>query len=479
MLSGPTNVLDFIHSLGNKSFQVKMTDSASDTSSIRNLDVGTGGSEDADNVKGELGTEDVTGKLNEKIDGTKRFYALYSVQPQRKFSSTESEEDQLQENTQSLSIIATNLIAAAEIDLRKSLSSWLTKDKGLPRKGKFASMGLNMESEYSSSAICYSSVIETPAADSQDFNSVSAGSPGDSGANQQQFVVSFISFQDSSLDLFRSEFDQYVQGLVPLLDKELFVTCQAPSLSTESANNNASSGKPLTFPDLSQLGTGIQTYLEQWPTSVLGYLTRTLQFMGADVEHLIYAALSNASLQISGTTAEMEEDIKRFFRCCSLSSLVEQLQPDNTSHKSITGSSDSAELWQLQAPIISLTFKSEEEMSLDSSTGKVIMDPLRSCTFCKNAADKLMSLDVSNMTKIRDFLESIKLAFVHNLNKLKRFLKQAEVDYYALYGSLCYLKKCGCGELLMQYVKLDGESETLSVLAALEIFISEMNQNLT
>ena len=63
--------------------KVKMTDSASDTSSIRNLDVGTGGSEDADNVKGELGTEDVTGKLNEKIDGTKRFYALYSVQPQR------------------------------------------------------------------------------------------------------------------------------------------------------------------------------------------------------------------------------------------------------------------------------------------------------------------------------------------------------------------------------------------------------------
>ena len=65
----------------------------------------------------------------------------------------------------------------------------------------------SMESEYSSSAICYSSVIETPAADSQDFNSVSAGSPGDSGANQQQFVVSFISFQDSSLDLYPSRQD--------------------------------------------------------------------------------------------------------------------------------------------------------------------------------------------------------------------------------------------------------------------------------
>ena len=31
----------------------------------------------------------------------------------------------------------------------------------------------------------------------------------------------------------------------------------------------------------------------------------------------------------------------------------------------------------------------------------------------------------------------------------------------------------------MQYVKLDGEAETLSVLSALEIFIRDMNQNLT
>ncbi|RUS78112.1 hypothetical protein EGW08_014120 [Elysia chlorotica] len=451
-----------------------MTDSASDTSSIRNVEAGSTGAED-------FHGKEVTGKAEEKVNGTKRYYALYSIQPQRKFPtpSTESEEDQSMENSQNLNVIATNLIAAAEIDLRKSLSSWLSKDTALPRKGRFATMGLNLESEYSSSAICYSSVIESPGADPLDFDTVSQDGSGDYDGNRQLFVVSFISFQDSSLDLFRVEFDQYIQGLVPLLDKELFVACQAPSLSESSSNNSASSGRPPTFPDLSQLGTGIQTYLEQWPTTVLGYLTRTLQFMGADIEHLIYAALSNASLQISGTTKEMEEDIRRFFRCCSLSSLVEQLQADSSSHKSVTGSTDSAELWQLQAPIISLAFKSEQELSQDSNSGRAIMSPQRSCTFCKNAADKLMSLDSYNMTKIRDFLESIKLAFVHNLNKLKRFLKQAEVDYYALYGSLCYLKKCGCGELLMQYVKLDGESETLSVLSALEIFITDMKQNLT
>lgn len=413
-----------------------MTDSASDTSSIRNVDVESGKSEDKNK------SQDMTDTTNEK-----RYYALYSIHQQRNFSNNESEENQ-EENKQSMSIIATNLIAAAEIDLRKSISAWLAKDSALPGKGRFATMGLSLESEYSSSAISYSAVVESPGSDQLQSDSDPNGSSDEPSENRQQFVVSFISFQDSSLDLFRSEFDQYVKGLVPLLDKEL-----------------------------SQLGTGIQTYLESWPTSVLGYLARTLHFMGAEIEYLIYAALSNASLHISGTTTEMEEDIRRFFHCCSLSSLVEQLQPDNISHKSVTGSSDSADLWQLQAPVVSLTFKTEESGAENSN--RVVMNPSNSCTFCKNAADKLMSLDSSNVTKVRDFLESIKLAFVHNLNKLKRFLKQAEVDYYDLYRSLCYLKKCGCGELLMQYVKLDGEPETLSVLSALEIFIKDMKQNLT
>ncbi|GFN83170.1 protein njmu-r1 [Plakobranchus ocellatus] len=422
-------------------------------------------------------------ETEENSETTKRYYALYSLHPQR--VSPNAEDGQSQENTSSLSVIATNLTAGAETGLRKTIASWLAKDKAVPGKGKFTSIGLNLESDYSSSAICYSSVVELPASDSLGFDHITADASEDSSENRHQFVVSFVSFQDSSLDLFRCEFDQYVQGLIPLLDKELLLTCSDPSLSsdTDGFNNSASSDKTLNVLDLTQLSTDIQPYLEQWPTSVLGYLTRTLQYVGPDIEHLIYAALLNASLQISGASAEKEEDIKRFFRCCSLSTLMEQLQPDNASHRSVTGSSDSADLWQLQAPIVSLTFTDGDQQSEDNGNGnsnsKVVMDPAYSCTFCKNAADKLMTLDASNVTKIRDFLESIKLAFVHNLNKLKRFLIQSEVDYYALYRSLCYLRKCGCGELLVQYVKLDGGPETLSVLSALETFIKDMNQPLT
>ena len=54
---------------------------------------------------------------------------------------------------------------------------------------------------------------------------------------------------------------------------------------------------------------------------------------------------------------------------------MEQLQPDNASHKSITGSSDSAELWQLQAPVVSLTFKPEDQSAQDSSSGRVTVSP--------------------------------------------------------------------------------------------------------
>ena len=59
-----------------------MTDSAGDSSSIKTLDVDTG-SEVADSVKEKLGSQDVVERTKEKLDGTKRYYALYSLQPQR------------------------------------------------------------------------------------------------------------------------------------------------------------------------------------------------------------------------------------------------------------------------------------------------------------------------------------------------------------------------------------------------------------
>uniref|UniRef100_A0A0B6ZYM9 Protein Njmu-R1 n=1 Tax=Arion vulgaris TaxID=1028688 RepID=A0A0B6ZYM9_9EUPU len=394
-----------------------MADSTSDSGSVQSLQ-----------------TEQVVEK---KTESTTRFYALYSFYPQRIQSSDGTLPTEAQDNEDgslSLNIVATNLTASAETDLRKILAQKLFKNIMQTKEGNFFSIRFSsMSSETLVPASCYYCQIET-ASDSLDFDQVlTDDKEGSSSNDSQQFVVCFISFLDSTLYLFRPELEQYSQSLIPLLDKEL-----------------------------SQLSTAIHSYLQQWPYNVLEYLTRTLQYTGSSVSHLIYSALLNASLHISGATSLQEEDVKRFYKCCNLSPLLEQLQSDIVS---VTGSSDVSDLWQLQPVVVSVTFLPEQGVTFDKNYV---------CKFCESAADALTAMEATNVTKIRELLETVKMRFVRNLNTLKRFLKQAEIDHYALYRALSYLRKCGCGDLLLRYVKLDAGPDTLNVLTVLETFIRDV-----
>ncbi|XP_005100700.1 protein Njmu-R1 isoform X1 [Aplysia californica] len=408
-----------------------------------------------------------------KSEEEKRFYALYSFNAKRGHgaddpASPESGGD-TEEGSTCLSVAATNLAAHTETDLRKSLSYKLLSKTRPYGEGHVFSVGLSFTDSISTSASCYYCILKS-SSDSLGFDHVTQDGVAEAGGDNdcQEFVVCFISFLESSLDLFRTELDEYSQGLTPLLDKEPLVPRSSSGGNLDSLNNASSntSAEATQPKELSQLGAGIQSYLEQWPPVVLGFLTRTLQCMGPEIQQLIYAALLNANLQVSGASAQLEQDIKKFFQCCSLSGLLEKPQSDNTS--SLT-SLDNCDQWQLQPVVVSVTVKD----------GTASFEKTYSCQFCKNVTDKLMAQDQSNVTNIRDFLESIKLAFAHNLNKLKRFLGQAEVDFYVLYRALSYLRKCGCGELLLRYVKLDASSETLSVVSVLETFIKEMKQTLS
>ncbi|XP_059156537.1 protein Njmu-R1-like isoform X1 [Physella acuta] len=409
--------------------------------------------------------------LEKKSDSSNRFYALYSYYPHRVVVAEEESkaipnEDQT-DGSLSLNIAATNLNANAETDLRKSLFHKLLKYTS--GDALFFSVGLQLAPGTAASASCFCSLVAA-ASDSLGFDHVAADDSTDvlSLKDRQQFVVCFISFQDGSLDIFKSEFDSYIQDLVPLLDKEPLPLPHPPP-SNPDISNNSSSPAPCSLASqekLSQLSTRIHRYLEQWPELVLGYVTRTVQYFGNYLQHFLHAALSNASLHICGATPEEEEDVKRFFGCCSLSKLFEKLQPDNVS---VIDSNDNNDLWQLQPLVITITFQEGRVVSFDKSY---------SCQFCVNAAEKLMKMDLTNASRVRDFLEQVKLTFVQSLNKLKRFLNQAELDYYALYRSLSFLKKCGCGDLLLRYVKLDGGPEALNVLSVLETFIVDMKQTL-
>ncbi|XP_025091123.1 protein Njmu-R1-like isoform X4 [Pomacea canaliculata] len=368
-----------------------------------------------------------------KQSDIKRYYALYTFYPNRPKSISDPssiEEETSEDGNLSLSIAATNLSASAETDLRKSLAQRLSRLPSPSGQGHFLPVGISSTDDVASAAACYFCVLKLPS-DSE--------SDADKSNNLRRFVVCFVSFTDSSLDLFRQDLDKYSEGFVQYLDEEL-----------------------------SQVNTGLKKYLEAWPETVLEYLTRCITRLGQNVQYLVYSALVDASLQVCDATAEEEDDIRKFISCCSLSPLLEQLQ---ASDQLKAGISPSGEAWQVQPDVITLKLK-EQEAVFD-------MQGVLPCHFCKIAADHLLSIEAQNVTKIRDTLESVKLAFIHNLNKLKRFLKEAEVDHYALYRAYVFLKKCGCGNLLLRYVKLDASLETSGVLAAIEHFIKEKGVVLT
>ncbi|PVD38830.1 hypothetical protein C0Q70_01454 [Pomacea canaliculata] len=383
-----------------------------------------------------------------KQSDIKRYYALYTFYPNRPKSISDPssiEEETSEDGNLSLSIAATNLSASAETDLRKSLAQRLSRLPSPSGQGHFLPVGISSTDDVASAAACYFCVLKLPS-DSE--------SDADKSNNLRRFV----------------DLDKYSEGFVQYLDEEVMLLCVAYVLFMFTSQH-----LPMDSPQsgdihwqLSQVNTGLKKYLEAWPETVLEYLTRCITRLGQNVQYLVYSALVDASLQVCDATAEEEDDIRKFISCCSLSPLLEQLQ---ASDQLKAGISPSGEAWQVQPDVITLKLK-EQEAVFD-------MQGVLPCHFCKIAADHLLSIEAQNVTKIRDTLESVKLAFIHNLNKLKRFLKEAEVDHYALYRAYVFLKKCGCGNLLLRYVKLDASLETSGVLAAIEHFIKEKGVVLT
>ncbi|XP_055955140.1 protein Njmu-R1 isoform X2 [Patella vulgata] len=353
-----------------------------------------------------------------------RFYALYSFYPNRSNkhgNTTPDAKPNEDECNFSLSIAATNLSASAETDLRRCLANKLSKGSYMPGSGNFLSLGISSSEDISNSAVCYYNVLSC-----EPIEIENNGEP-----EYKQFVVCFVSFSDSSLDLFRFELDTYCKGITKLLDAEL-----------------------------SQIDTNLKDYLDSWHQTVLEYLTRCVKRLNKNIHYLIFSSLLDAQLIITGATPQEEEDINKFVQCCSIAPLVEQLRPE------------------LDDNLVDIRNQPIIKLNLDKDSVTFDTNGNIPSQFCRLAGEHLLTIESQNITKLRDSLESVKLAFIHNLNKVKRFLKQAEIDHYALYRSYLYLRKCGSGELLIRYVKIDATSETLSVLKTLEEFIQKQGHSL-
>lgn len=79
------------------------------------------------------------------------------------------------------------------------------------------------------------------------------------------------------------------------------------------------------------------------------------------------------------------------------------------------------------------------------------------------------------MTSLNRFNWVIFSQAIQDTNNLKRFIRQAEMNHYALFKCYMFLKNCGSGDILLKIVKVEHEEmpEAKSVVAVLEEFMRE------
>lgn len=360
----------------------------------------------------------------------------------------------------SLSIVATDLNAGVETELRKCLVQRLSKGVDCVGSGNVVSLTSSENSEFPS--VCYYCLWKS------DSNpSATCGAPllPPSATTQTSstgdYLVCFLFGEEDSLEHFRVDLDDYSGGVLQYLDAEM--------------------SKKDEKDKLSRIDTCVKNYLQAWPVVAMDYLCRCLDVLNTNVHHLIYCALIGAHLEINGGTEQFQKDVRKFVRSCTLEGF-ENLQQSNV----MSNSCDSWQTLDIQPNIVpgptdkgtnKVGHEGNGHISLTLEPGdKFHFDPSTSCRFCKEWADKMVNSDRHNAVYLKVTIDSYKLQCIQHINTLNRLLKQADNDHYALYRAYVFLKNSGYGNVLLKYCQLlDLQPNDLDALRALEEFIEENN----
>ncbi|OWK15104.1 hypothetical protein Celaphus_00000723 [Cervus elaphus hippelaphus] len=180
----------------------------------------------------------------------------------------------------------------------------------------------------------------------------------------------------------------------------------------------------------------IQSYLSSWFADVVCPIQRVVHLFQEKLTFLLHAvsiaqtkALSYTPVEVKGSDEKTKRDIHRFLSVASLQGLIHE------------------------GTMTSLCMAMTEEQHKS-----VIIDCSSSQPQFHNAV-----------------LENFKLKAIQDTNNLKRFIRQAEMNHYALFKCYMFLKNCGSGDILLKIVKVEHEEmpEAKNVVAVLEEFMKE------
>ncbi|KAM9745818.1 protein Njmu-R1 isoform 1-T1 [Menidia menidia] len=349
------------------------------------------------------------------------YYTIYLYQGTRSEASAENvawsqrrADSTASQDDFSLTLIDSSLPSEAEPELRTYISRRLSKGALLGGMGNIATVELSIPEQ---AVGCYCCLLEQER------------SPEQPDADGNGYVICFMGGSEKGLNLFRIELDKYVQGL-------------HSSLQT---------------PQLQNLETEVRPYLSRWYEESVMHIHRVVQLVQNNISFLLHAALSHTHVEVINSDEKTKADVSRFIKAASLQGLSQQEQT-------------AASLCKAMSEDV------QSDLTIDCSTSPPTLSNTVSNRFCDGWIQAFLNAaERCNPFLLRQILENFKLKAIHDMNSLKRFVRQAEMSHYALFRCCQFLQGCGNGDVLLQNARAEHSDlpEACSIITVLEEFLSE------
>ncbi|CAH3039548.1 unnamed protein product [Pocillopora meandrina] len=332
----------------------------------------------------------------------------------------------------SLSLLSTNLSGEQETELRTFMAKRLARGTVYSGNGNINVLENVFPGD---SALCYYCLLRGGKESGDSIEQQDMDSPGFGSFLSKDYVICLVSGSESGLDLFQKELDEYSKGLLPYIDKY-----------TESLDVQESF-----------------KHLEFWYEENVEFVCRCTSLLKEDLAVLIGLGLLGGSLEVQSDDEKLKMDLKMFVEACSMVNVL--------------GTSVDIPMDMENKKLSKCCTAIPSKVTLKADGGEYELSSKVSTRFCREWAKTMLSEAVDNPVFLRQVIENYKLRVNHDLNTLKRLLRQAETDHYALYRSYVFLLKCGNGPILLRNATLEAHAlcsdDTLNIIKVLEEYIEE------
>lgn len=293
---------------------------------------------------------------------------------------------------ESLSLLATDLGAVAETDLRCFLIKKVARDLQDTR-GNVDPVEMTLGEKTTGTVMCFhQAFVKEPSSPEK--------------KEQQAYVLCFIAPDDGTLDLYCTDLERFGTSLLPLLTNS--------EIEFKSALTNS---------------------LEEWHYICVLYMTRCVKALSQNVAVLLQAALSEASVSVTTGNSREKSDIERFVEACNLHSLEGQSRENGETEV------------ECEFPSVVEIFSEDDGLKVQSAEAS---------PFCQRWAARLVKSEDDGPLVLRRIVEGFKIRTIQDLNLVKRLVREAENDHYALFNAYQFLKKCGYWRALLQRATTEG-----------------------